>query len=180
MNAKQRIINKIIATEGGYVNDTSDSGGETNYGITKSVARDNGYFGDMMGLPIQLAFRIYAEKYWDSLGLDDVAVISEAVAEELADTGVNMGVIRSGEFFQRALNVLNNNGALYPGLAVDGVVGDKTIAAFKHFYLIREGAGISVMLKMLDSLQGAFYISLAERRQKDQKFIFGWFVNRVA
>lgn len=180
MNIKKNIINKIIATEGGYVDDPSDSGGETNYGITKSVARDNGYSGDMIGLPIQLAYRIYSKKYWDSMRLDEICRVSESIAEELADTGINMGVIRAGEFFQRSLNVLNKQGSLFNDLFVDGIVGDKTIKAFKHLYLIREKPGVDVLLKMLNSLQGAFYISLAERRQKDQRFIFGWFMNRVS
>ena len=180
MNAKKRIINKIIATEGGYVSDLSDSGGETNYGITVDVARDNGYTGNMMGLPIQLAFKIYANKYWDALRLDDIAGINEEVAEELADTGINMGVIRSGEFFQRSLNVLNKEGSLFHDLVIDGLVGNKTIEAFEQLNLIRGEAGNKVLLKMLNSLQGEFYISLAERRQKDEKFVFGWFMNRVA
>ena len=40
---KTKIINEIIGVEGGYVNDPSDSGGETNFGITVAVARQFGY-----------------------------------------------------------------------------------------------------------------------------------------
>ena len=47
MSLKQRVIDQIIKVEGGYVNDPSDSGGETNYGITKHVARKYGYKGSM-------------------------------------------------------------------------------------------------------------------------------------
>ena len=42
---KDRIINAIIDREGGYVDEPDDSGGETNYGVTKAVARANGYRG---------------------------------------------------------------------------------------------------------------------------------------
>ena len=40
---KEKIISEIIRIEGGYVNDPSDSGGETRYGITKAVALENNY-----------------------------------------------------------------------------------------------------------------------------------------
>jgi len=47
MGIKQEIINQIIDVEGGYVNDPSGSGGETNFGITEAVARAYGYAGAM-------------------------------------------------------------------------------------------------------------------------------------
>jgi hypothetical protein len=32
---------------------------------------------------------------------------------------------------------------------------------------------------MLNSLQGSSYVEIAERREKDEKWIYGWFKNRV-
>ncbi|MEM6602525.1 MAG: glycosyl hydrolase 108 family protein [Pseudomonadota bacterium] len=177
---KTTIINEIIRVEGGYVNDPSDSGGETNYGITEAVARRYGYEGRMECLPASLAFEIYENKYWASLHLDEIAEISSDVAHELADTGINMGTGRAAEFLQRCLNALNNQGRLYPDLKVDGDVGPKTLSAFRSFHNQRGKKGMQVLLKMLNSLQGEFYISLAERRQKDEKFVYGWFDHRVA
>ena len=46
---KERIINEIIRVEGGYVNNPSDSGGGTNFGITVAVARQFGYSGAYAG-----------------------------------------------------------------------------------------------------------------------------------
>ena len=111
LDVKQRIIDDIIEVEGGYVNDPSDSGGETKYGVTKIVARKWGYTGDMEKLPYDIAFKIYSGKYWDVLKLDSIANISTYLAKELADTGINMGVVRSGRFLQRCLNVLNLKGS---------------------------------------------------------------------
>lgn len=65
-------------------------------------------------------------------------------------------------------------------LIVDGDVGNRTIRALEAFIAIRGEDGEEVLYKMLNSLQGAFYITLSERRSKDEKFIFGWFKNRVA
>ena len=181
MSIKNKVINKIITVEGGYINDPSDSGGETNYGITIYVARKYGYKGRMIDLPKSLAFEIYKTRYWDSMGLDVVEDIAgEKIAEELADTGVNVGVLRASEFLQRSLNVLNNREKIYKDLKIDGDIGGKTLLALNSFMnKRRDKGGASVLFKMLNSLQGAFYITLAERREKDEKFIFGWFKNRV-
>ena len=51
MALKDQIIDEIIRKEGGYVNDPADSGGETNWGITVSRARQSGYNGDMRTMP---------------------------------------------------------------------------------------------------------------------------------
>ena len=176
---KTEIINSIIKIEGGYVNDPSDSGGATNFGITEKVARQNGYTGDMRDLPIEFAFNVYVEQFWNRLQLPTIQDLSEMLAEEIADTGVNMGINRAAIFLQRSLNVLNNQEKYYPDLVVDGQLGQKTIRALSEYLAHRETEGEIVLVKMLNSLQGAFYVELSERRVKDEKFIYGWFVNRV-
>lgn len=135
---KERVIDQIITVEGGYVNDPADSGGETSFGITVAVARANGYDGAMRDMPRSAAFDIYSAKYWDAVRGDDLLELSEAVAEEVVDAGVNMGTCRAGKFLQRALNVLNVGGALYPDLAVDGVIGPRTIRALRAYLVERD------------------------------------------
>ena len=179
MSVKQKIINGIIEVEGGYVNDKNDSGGETNFGITVAVARKFGYLGAMVDITRETAFDIYAEKYWDALNLDEIEKRSEKIAEELADTCVNMGVGRAGRFFQSALNAFNNEGSKYNDLVVDGMVGRGSIAAFNAFLDWRGDDGETVLFRALNSLQGSFYLDLAARRQKDERFVYGWFLNRV-
>ena len=176
MSIKDKVILGILDREGGWVNDPSDSGGETNYGITIGTARRFGYLGPMIELTKSQAYHIYAEQYWNPLKLDDIATHSEKIAEELADTAVNMGVRRAGLFLQRSLNVLNNNQRYYNDIGVDGQVGPATIRAFNK-YIVRRGE--VVLFRMLNCLQGSFYIELAERRHKDQRFLFGWMLNRV-
>lgn len=173
---KERIINAIIDVEGGYVNDPNDSGGETNFGITVAVARANGYNGAMRNLPRSVAFDIYLAKYWDAVKGDDLVKLSEHVAEEVVDTSVNMGPKRAGKFLQRALNSLNNQAKLYPDLAVDGAIGPATVSALRGYLAERNEL---VLSRALNCLQGAYYIDLAERREKDERFVYGWFKNRV-
>lgn len=179
MNIKTKIINRILEVEGGYVNNPNDSGGETNHGITINVARENGYAGKMVNLTKDIAFEIYEKSFWNKLFLTTISEVSEKIAEEVADTGVNMGVRRAGIFLQRSLTVLNNRGLHYLDLKIDGVIGNKTVTSLKAFINKRGDTGEFVLLNMLNSLQGAFYVQLCERREKDETFIYGWFKNRI-
>lgn len=176
---KTEIINGIIAREGGYSDDLDDSGGKTKFGITERTARRHGYKGEMIDLSRDRAFQIYEQIYWIGTGCDKIAELSEKVAEEVCDTAVNLGVARAGQFFQRCLNVLNKKSSIYGELIVDGNVGPKTIANFASYMVYRKNDKDDVFLKAMDSLQGAFYIELAEMRVKDEEFIYGWLANRT-
>ena len=175
-----RSIDAVIGVEGGYSNDPNDSGGATIWGITEAVARAHGYKGEMKDMPRETAVDIYKAQYWDTLSLDDISVISEKIAYELFDTGVNLGVSEAGTFLQRALNVLSDRGTYYATVKVDGQVGAMTVFALKSYMQKRYTMqGEVVLLRALNALQGAFYINLADQQQKDQDFVFGWLRNRV-
>lgn len=179
MTYKDETIEKILKIEGGYVNNPNDSGGETNYGVTKSKARQYGYTGLMQDLPRNLAYEIYEKEFWDKLRLDDIVKLAPTVARELADTGINMGTGRAAEFLQRSLNVLNNRQQYYPDIKVDRAIGNKTIGALRSFVEFRGDGGRLVLFNMLNCLQGAFYVELSERREKDEEFIYGWYKHRI-
>lgn len=173
---KAEIINHVIELEGGYVNDACDSGGETNFGITVAVARECGYSGEMCDMPHEVAFSIYSARYWDAVKADELLTMSEPLACEIVDTSINMGPGRAGKFLQRALNVLNGRESLYPDVTVDGMIGPGTLKALAEYLDARDD---SVLLTALKCLQGAFYIELCERREKDEAFVYGWLKNRV-
>lgn len=179
MSFSRHVIDRVIGVEGGYVNDPSDSGGETNWGITKEVALVNGYTGEMRDMPRDVAEGIYRKRYWHALNLDVVAERSPVVADKMFDIAVNLGTRRSGMFLQRWLNVNNNRGQYWPDLVVDGDVGNKTLGALKSYYTKRGDAATINLVKALNCLQGSFYVELAERREKDERFVWGWFNNRV-
>ncbi|MGY0794306.1 glycoside hydrolase family 108 protein [Azospirillum argentinense] len=179
MSLKAKIVAEIIGREGGYSNNPADSGGETMYGVTAAVARANGYTGPMRDMPRATAERILAAEYCDAIALDALEALSAPIAAEMADTAVNLGVGVAGRFLQRALNVFNKGGTLYPDLAVDGRPGPRTVAALRSYLLLRGRAGETAMLRALNALQGARYIELAEARPKDEAFVYGWISNRV-
>lgn len=174
------ILEDVLRNEGGYVNDSRDAGGETNWGITIATARQNGYDGPMRALPRSLALEIYKRRYVAAPGYGRIAIISPAIAAELVDTGVNMGPKVASTFLQRALNAMNNGGRDYPDLVVDGDAGARTRTALDAFLNKRGAEGEAVMLAALNALQGERYISLGEARAANEAFMFGWFRTRVA
>lgn len=179
MSLFDRCFEDLILIEGGYSDDPRDSGGKTCYGITEEVARRHGYIGPMEQLPLVTAKAIYRKDYWDANDLDAVAVVSQPISIELFDTGVNCGVGVAATFLQRSLNALNRLQADYPDVLPDGDIGPATTLALSAFLGRRAPHGEKVLLRALNSLQGARYIALAERREKDEKFVYGWFLERV-
>lgn len=174
-----RLIDGIIKREGGYVDHVADRGGPTNWGITEKVARANGYTGDMRTLPEAAARAIYRRQYWTAPGFDQVATLSSVLAEELLDTGVNMGPNAAGQYLQRALNVLNQEAKLFPDLKVDGNIGPGTLGALRTYLAKRGHEGERVLLTAVNCLQGAGYIEIAEKRPSQESFVFGWLRERV-
>ena len=174
------IIDGIIAREGGYVNDPRDAGGETNWGITKAVARANGWTRPMKDLPRQVAFAIYWQRYVQDPKFDRILGLNAAIAAECIDTGVNMGPSWGAIFLQDVLNGLNNQGKLYKDIAVDGQIGPGTIGALAAYLKHRGAEGVTVLLRGMNCLQGARYIQLAKTREANEAFLYGWLRERVA
>lgn len=172
-------ISELIKREGGYVNNKADRGGPTKYGITEATARNSGYTGRMQDLPLSTAQTIYKLQYWTLPRFDRINTVSQAVAEELLDTGVNCGVPFTKPLLQRALNLLNNQGKLFADLEPDGVYGDKTINALASFLKLRGKQGEIVLVRMLNILQGKRYIEICERDPSQETFLYGWIANRV-
>lgn len=108
-----------------------------------------------------------------------MACLSAAVAEELFDTGVNMGPQVAGRFLQRALNALNRQGRDFADVTVDGAAGPKTREALAAFLKVRGREGEAVLLTALRCLKGERYVSLAESRSANESFVYGWLKNRV-
>lgn len=172
-------VNNLIEVEGGYSNHPDDKGGETNWGITEAVARAYGYQGPMIDLPRAQAWTIYVERYWYQPRFNLVHLLSALIAEELLDTGVNMGVAKASSFMQRALNVLNAQGRTFPDLEVDGSVGKMTLECLRRYLRARGKIGEKVLFNMMNAQQSVRYMELAESRTSQEKFEFGWQAQRV-
>lgn len=173
----EQMIADLIAVEGGFSDHPADKGGPTMYGVTQAVARANGYTGQMRDMPRAIAENIYRKRYFVDPGFDRVYLLSPLIAEEMFDTGVNMGTSVPGPWLQRFLNVFNDSKT---DLTVDGVIGPATIVALRLFLNKRGSDGEQVMVRGLNCMQGSRYLELAEKREQNRAFIFGWLKNRVS
>lgn len=173
------LIDAVIDREGGYSDHPADRGGATRFGITESVARAEGFAGEMRHFARPAAAAIYRRLYWVRPGFDRVAERAPTIAAELFDTGVNMGPTVATVFLQRALNALNRGASDYGDIALDGRIGPLTLAALDRFLALRSQAGEVVLLKAIEALQGERYLSLAESRPANEAFLYGWLANRI-
>lgn len=105
----------LVGEEGGYSNSPSDPGGETMWGVTRRVAVQEGYTGDMHVLPRDFAKAIYRRRYWDAVQADN---LPDEVRFAAFDAAVNSGVTQSIKWLQAAAEV-----------GQDGVLGPMTIGA---------------------------------------------------
>lgn len=176
----EKLIDGVIGREGAYSNNPADTGGETMWGVTIRVARTNGYAGPMRDMPREVAKNIYFQRYVQDPGFASIMPLSDAIAEELVDTGVNMGPAVAAMMLQQALNGLNNQGRDYPDLKEDADIGPATLNALKAFLAKRKIEGEAVLLTALNCLQGARYIELARGRSANEAFLYGWLRTRVA
>ncbi|WP_315368106.1 glycoside hydrolase family 108 protein [Kingella oralis] len=110
-----QFIERILKTEGGYINHPKDPGGETNWGITKRVAQQNGYNGAMRELTREQAKAIYYTAFWQRYNIEQ---FPSALAYQFLDACINHGYGNAARMLQRALDV-----------ADDGVIGKQTLAA---------------------------------------------------
>jgi lysozyme family protein len=174
------LIEALIEREGGYVDHPADKGGPTCFGITEPVARAHTYAGPIRALPRSEAAAIYRRLYWLRPRFDEVARLSDRIAAELFDTGVNMGPAVAVTFLQRALTALNRGGKDFPDQTPDGRIGPATLSALESFLSVRgRPSGETVLLRALEALQGERYLRLAERRPSNEAFLYGWLANRI-
>lgn len=174
------IIASIFIVEGGYVANPSDPGGETNLGMTKDVARQHGYTGDMHGLSKAFVAPIYYQDYIVKPGFEPFLSISPAVAEKLVDSGVNTGPERPSRWLQTALNAFSQQGRAYPQVPVDGKITSQDV---KAYIALQKGRGkvtaCQLIIKSLDAQQGQYYLTISLSSPKLQSFTAGWVANRV-
>jgi len=148
----------LMKLEGGYVNDSADPGGETNFGISKRSYPDL----DIKNLTKWQAKEIYHRDFWESIWLDQV--VNDFIAAELFEQAVNMGPATAIENVQRACNYLGDK------LEVDGIMGSHTLHAINQ----QSSPDPVALLKVLNALQFQKYLKLVTDKPEMSKYARGW------
>jgi len=177
-----------MGNEGPYDNDPDDVGGETYWGIARRYHPDWGGWKiideykskpnfpanlkDAVGLK-DSAKVLYKTMYWNIFLGDSIP--DQKIAEELFDTGVNMGNSEAIKFLQTSLNLLNRNQQNYPDIVVDGKFGPNTLNTLKKYLSWDK---VDYLYKIMNILQGVHYINYMNQSPIQEKYCRGW-LNRV-
>lgn len=155
----EKAVDYVIKNEGGYVFDEDDPGGETNYGIShKSYPHL-----DIKHLSLQDAKKIYFCDYWHKKGFEEIP--NDAVATQVFDLSVNLGIRPAVTVLQRALRSVGMN------VQEDGLMGSQTLSAVKK-------SEPRCLLAAIKSEAAGYYRMLARYRPGQAKFLNGW-LNRA-
>lgn len=112
MSNYNQAIGKVLKSEGGYVNDPDDNGGETYIGISRKfwptwlgwhiidlIKKKPGFPKNLKGsdeleIKIQLDHEVstfYYEQFWIKVGGDKIK--NQSIADMLIDSAVNEGIV---------------------------------------------------------------------------------------
>lgn len=154
----QKLKPFILRREGGYVNDPDDSGGATNKGITIATFRH--YYGanatikQLQALTDEQWMHIFLCGFWNPFKADNIA--NQSIANICVDWAWASG---TGTAIREVQALL--------GVAVDGIVGAKTLAAINN----------AIQRHLFAKIQSArlrFVEGVVRRSPRKKKFLNGW------
>lgn len=144
-----KALSHVLMHEGGYVNDPTDMGGETNHGITFKTAKDHGYNGSMKDIPMSVVAEIYKKGYWDRCHCDELPL---EIRYAVFDAAVNHGSSRSAKFLQKSC-----------GAVSDGMIGPNTL----------KKARLSTR-QAFQRERSDYYVAIVKNKPSQIKFLKGW------
>lgn len=145
----------VLKHEGGYVNDPTDAGGETKYGISKRSYPKV----DIKNLTKEQATDIYYSDWWAPHPYEQMK--HDKLAAKVFDTAINMGAKRAHRFLQEAANQAGAK------LTVDGAIGPLSIKAINSL-------NGDVILSNFRKLQEQYYLDLIAAKPSQVKYKNGW------
>lgn len=178
---------RLALVEGLYSNDPQDLGGETFCGIARNfwpkwdgwaqvdAAKLKSGFPSSLKNDVVLAGKVkifYRENFWNIFSLDN---FGPALAEEVFEQAVNLGVGRTTNHLQQVLNALNYQLQWGADLKVDSSFGPATLARLQK----AKAAGREKAVQFgINGLQCAWYVDSALKNATKRKFTAGWFMQR--
>lgn len=165
MKKIQKLINDVIAKEGGYVNHPADKGGPTKYGITlkrlESWRRE-----ELSARDVELLSKSEAAEIYEQIDYRDPGInrLPEALQPLIFDMVVNHGPKKAIKLLQSELLAFGYQ------LKVDGMIGDKTVKLASGVMIV---SGLSFISHLVDRRIG-FYKAIIEEDPTQAVFEKGW------
>lgn len=184
-------VRDVLSTEGGFVDDPTDRGGTTNFGISLRFLKAEGAFdrdgdgaadfdldmdGDIDGHDVRLLTRgdavfIYLVCFWQPYECESFA---RPIGEMLFDQAVNGGGLAARKILQRAVNqCLVQAGSSRRALAIDGRIGPATRQAIE-WILERPAAGMPALIAEFRHQVRERYRAIVANNPSQQRFLRGW------
>lgn len=161
-----KALEHVLQFEGGRVDHPNDKGGRTAFGITQARYDEyrDAYHGptekkdvwDITPLEVSDIYKFY---YWDEGKCSSFAAPLDFLH---FDACVNHGTHNAGRLLQRAIT----------GIAVDGIVGQQTIAAADH------GEILEICYRYLLHRM-KFYHAICEAHPDQRVFLVGWLARLI-
>lgn len=171
-NRSKILIERVIAHEGGYVNNPNDRGGPTKYGITQKTynawRRSKGLTASSVrNMPQLTASHIYAELYWPDSNAESLPIgLDQQVFEATVMSGPGTAIKILQSTFNYAFTY--HTGAT---LAVDGIWGRNTEAAASKI----KAEYYAIYTEIIEVFYGKYLIYLRSLGEKTwEHFGKGW------
>ena len=163
-------IDKVLKNEGGYVDNPLDLGGTTNFGISlrflqgvdKTATKDT-----IKNLTLKQAEDLYYNYFWLPNKYNEIN--SQAIANKIFDTAVNMGSTVANKLLQQALNIVITSDS---PLTEDGIIGYTTINTVNRYG--SQFMSNRLFLSTYILLQKERYASIVAYRNDQVVFLKGW------
>jgi len=141
MNDFKECLDLVLKSEGGWVNNPKDPGGETNLGVTKAVWEEwvGHPVATMKNLTKDDVAPLYEQKYWRPCYGE---VLPRGLDFLCFSFGINAGSGRSVKLLQQSL-----------GLVSDGVIGSKVMQKLRE-------SNIADVIKSFSESRREYYKSL--------------------
>jgi lysozyme family protein len=165
MQSVREIAREIVVREGGYVNDTDDPGGATNFGVTIHTMRRLGLdldrdgdvdVADVKRLSRQQAVDIFVTHYFER---PLIAELPQVLHATVFDMYVNAGG-NAIKILQRLLAEMGHS------VAVDGALGPQSVAAAHAAWR----AAPAHLVDAYGIARRNYYFRIADRRPASRKY----------
>lgn len=183
-------VRRLLAIEGGYVNDPVDRGGATKFGISLRFLQAEGAIdldedgiadfdldmgGDLDAADIRKLTRgdavyLYHRCFWRRL---DAERFDPPIGEMLFDQAVNGGLKAARKLLQRAVNACAAHIKGAERLKIDGAIGPRTRLALSAV-LDHPGLGMRALVEAYREAARARYRAIAAARPSQNRFLKGW------
>jgi len=157
--AQNKVVDSIIKSEGGFVNDPHDHGGATCWGITLNTLRmQPGYDGATIDTIKSLDVSVAKHIYHNTYVVPYIKLSNDIIFSFCVNTAVQHGVSAANKIIQAAL-----------GIKVDGILGRESQGK-----LLCSEASPTQFLAALVTARLNYYADIIHKHPDQLKFACGW------